>query len=137
MEMSIEEFQRLADDKSKLAIRIAELERQLAEMTNENTKLTNRVKVLEMDNTAARLENLMLRNYITLSAEKIKAFASRLKGIERFAFLKTFLEYVLPKERYQEQLLLVNEVMTPPDERATVEKYNRGTVLLLHFCESF
>ena len=96
MEMSIEEFQRLADDKSILAIRIAELERQLAEMTNENANLTNRVKFLETAVTAARLENLMLRNYITLSVEKIKAFVARLKGIERFAFLKTFLEYVLP-----------------------------------------
>ena len=124
MEMSIDEFQRLADDKSILAIRIAELERQLAEITNENAKLTNRVKFLETAVTAARLENLMLRNYITLSVEKIKAFVARLKGIERFAFLKTFLEYVLPKEHYQEQLLLVNEVMTPPDERATVEKHN-------------
>ena len=35
----------------------------------------------------------------------------------RFAFLNTFLEYVLPQEHYQEQLLLVNEVMTLPDGR--------------------
>ena len=34
----------------------------------------------------------------------------------RIAFLKTFLEDVLPKEHYSEQLLLVNEVMTYQEE---------------------
>ena len=117
MDLTMDEFMRLADDKSQQAMRIAELERQLAVKTSENTRLTETVKVLEAANMAAKLENMMLRNYITLSLEKIKAFVSRLKGIERFAFLKTFLEYVLPQEHYQEQLLLVNEVMTLPDGR--------------------
>ena len=117
MDLTMDEFMRLADDKSQQAMRIAELERQLAVKTSENARLTETVKVLEAANTAAKLENMMLRNYITLSVEKIKAFVSRLKGIERFAFLKTFLEYVLPQEHYQEQLLLVNEVMTLPDGR--------------------
>ena len=117
MDLTMDEFMRLADDKSQQAMRIAELERQLAVKTSENTRLTETVKVLEATNMAAKLENMMLRTYITLSVEKIKAFVSRLKGIERFAFLKTFLEYVLPQEHYQEQLLLVNEVMTLPDGR--------------------
>ena len=117
MDLTMDEFMRLADDKSQQAMRIAELERQLAVKTSENTRLTETVKVLEAANMAAKLENMMLRNYITLSVEKIKAFVGRLKGIERFAFLKTFLEYVLPQEHYQEQLLLVNEVMTLPDGR--------------------
>ena len=117
MDLTMEEFQRLADDKSQQAIRIAELERQLAEEKNENTQLKDTVKMLEAAHTAAQLENMMLRNYITLSVEKIRTFVGRLKGIERFAFLKTFLEYVLPKEHYQEQLLLVNDVMIMPDER--------------------
>ena len=117
MNLTMDEFMRLADDKSQQAMRIAELERQLAVKTSENTRLTETVKVLEAANMAAKLENMMLRNYITLSVEKIKAFVSHLKGIERFAFLKTFLEYVLPQEHYQEQLLLVNEVMNLPDGR--------------------
>lgn len=116
MDLSVEEFQRLADDKSQQAMKIAYLERKLVEKENENAQLKVHVKNLEMVNTATRLENMMLRNYITLSVEKIKVFVSRLKGIERFAFLKTFLEFVLPKEHYQEQLLLVNEVMSMPEE---------------------
>ena len=130
MDLTMDEFMRLADDKSQQAMRIAELERQLAVKTSENTRLTETVKVLEAANMAAKLENMMLRNYITLSVEKIKAFVSRLKGIERFAFLKTFLEYVLPQEHYQEQLLLVNEVMTLPDERtAAGDTYNHYVTL--------
>ena len=130
MDLTMDEFMRLADDKSQQAMRIAELERQLAVKTSENTRLTETVKVLEAANMAAKLENMMLRNYITLSVEKIKAFVSRLKGIERFAFLKTFLEYVLPQEHYQEQLLLVNDVMTMPDERtAAGDTYNHYVTL--------
>lgn len=120
MDLTMEEFQRLADDKSSQAIVIADLERRLAEKTKETTLLNERVKQLEMDNVAARLENMVLKNYITLSVEKIRSFVGHLKGIERFAFLKAFLEYVLPTEHYQEQLLLVNEVMRIPDEQVAV-----------------
>ena len=129
MDLTMDEFMRLADDKSQQAMRIAELERQLAVKTSENTRLTETVKVLEAANMAAKLENTMLRNYITLSVEKIKTFVSRLKGIERFAFLKTFLEYVLPKEHYQEQLLLVNEVLSIPEEPAKPVTNNRYVTL--------
>ena len=120
MEISIEEFQQLADDKTRGAVRIAELERQLAERMGECEQLRNRVGALEADNEAARLEIMMLRNYITLSVEKIKAFVKRLQSLDRFAFLKTFLECVLPQEHYQEQLMLVNEVMTIPEEPKAV-----------------
>ena len=116
MDLSIEEFQQLADDKSRQTMRIADLERQLAQKTIENEQLKSKVKQLEMANAAERLKNMLLKNYITLSVEKIKSFVSHLKGLDRFAFLKTFLEYVLPTENYQEQLLLVNEVMVIPEE---------------------
>ena len=116
MDLSIEEFQRLADERSLQAMRIADMERQLAEKKNENEQLKSYVKQLEMANATERLKNMLLRNYITLSVEKIKSFVSHLSGLDRFAFLKTFLEYVLPAEHYQEQLLLVNEVMVIPEE---------------------
>ena len=84
MEISIEEFQQLADDKTRGAVRIAELERQLAERTSECEQLRERVGALEADNEAARLEILFLWNYITLSVEKIKAFVKRLKSLDHF-----------------------------------------------------
>jgi hypothetical protein len=116
MDLTMEEFQRLADDKSQQAMRVAELERELAVKTAENAQLRADLDEARVARAAAKLENMILRNYITLSVEKIKSFVRQLKGIERFAFLKTFLEYVLPQERYQEQLLLVNEVMAMPNE---------------------
>ena len=84
MEISIEEFQQLADDKTRGAVRIAELERQLAERTSECEQLRERVGALEADNEVARLEILFLWNYITLSVEKIKAFVKRLKSLDHF-----------------------------------------------------
>ena len=128
MDISFEEFQRLADDKTGLAVRIAELERQLADTKDENTSLKEKVVALEAVNEAARIEITMLRNYITLSVEKIKAFVLRLKSIDRFAFLKTFLECVLPPEHYQEQLMRVNEVMVLPDEKTPVKVTNNHYV---------
>ena len=47
MEISIKEFQQLADDKTRGAVRIAELERQLAERTSECEQLRDRVGALE------------------------------------------------------------------------------------------
>lgn len=116
MNITIEEFQRMTDDKSQMAIQIAMLEQQVNERDQVIEALKERVKCLEMSNTAERLANMWLRNYITLSVGKIKAFLTHLTGIEHFAFLKTFIEYVLPAEHYQEQLALVNEVMTMPEE---------------------
>jgi ubiquitin C-terminal hydrolase len=116
MDMTIDEFQRLADEKARQAIKIADLERLLAERTVENEQLKCRLKTVEDEFSAARLEIAMLKHYIILSVEKIKTFVMRLKSLDRFAFLKTFLEDVLPKEHYSEQLLLVNEVMTYQEE---------------------
>ena len=50
MDLSIEEFQRLADDKSQQAMRIADLERQLAEKTVENEQLKGKVSRGGQDN---------------------------------------------------------------------------------------
>ena len=116
MDITIDEFRNMADDRSQMAFKIAMLEQQLQEKTEEVEQLRNKMESLKKDNTKTRLRNMMLMHYITLSAEKIKIFVAHLTGIDRFAFLKTFLEYVLPAEHYQEQLLLVNQVMTLPEE---------------------
>ena len=116
MNLSIEEFQMMSDEKSEQAIRIAMLERQVEEKTRENEMLLEKVKMLEMSNAAEQLTNIWLRNYIMLSVGKVKVFLTRLTGFDHFAFLKTFLEFVLPPEHYQEQLMLVNEVMAIPEE---------------------
>lgn len=124
MHLTIDEFQDLANEKGLQLIKIAELERQLAEKTKECETWESYAKHLEMVNTAERLKNIYLRNYITLSVEKIRAYVSNLNRLELFSFLKTFIECVLPQEGYQDQLMLVNEVMTLPQK----EKQPTGDV---------
>ena len=70
-----------------------------------------------MTMAAAKLENLVLKSYITLSADKVKAFVKRLSSVDRFSFLKLFLEWSLPDEFQLEQMKLLNDVMVMPDER--------------------
>lgn len=60
MDLSIEEFQRLADDRSQQAMRIVDLERQLAVIKNENEQLKSQVKQLEMVNATERLKIMLL-----------------------------------------------------------------------------
>ena len=126
MEITIEEFQTMADDKSQQAIRIAMLEQQVKEQQEEIERLRDEVEYLRTNNTAERLANLWLRNYITLSVAKIKLYLGHLPSINELAFLKTFIEFVLPKEHHQEQLQLVDEVMTLPDKpkQLTGETHN-------------
>ena len=117
MDISISEFQALTNERVTQTMRTAELERRLAEKTDECEKLRGEVEHLKLENTAAQIENIWLKNYITLSVERIRGFVKQLRTIDRFAFLKTFLECVLPREHYQEQQMLVNEVLTLPEEQ--------------------
>lgn len=126
MDLSMEEFKMLADSTSGQRLRIAELERSLNACTTqlelfkrENHELKDRME-------AAEMENIYLRNYITLSVEKIKSFLKRLNSLDKVAFLKMFMEGTLPKEHYMEQLTTVNELISLPEgvkEPTTINHY--------------
>lgn len=116
MEISIEDFMRLSDEKAKHLLQIAELQRQVACLQTENQMLKDRVGFLETSNAAAQVANFVLSNCIMLSVERIKAFVLRLNGIEKFSFIKTFLEYGLAQEHRREQLDVLDQVMVLPDE---------------------
>ena len=47
---------------------------------------------------ASEMENLYLKNYFMLSLERIRAFVERLKSIDHWAFLRTFMQWALPEE---------------------------------------
>jgi acetyl-CoA carboxylase alpha subunit len=117
MDLTIEEFQKMTDDRTQQAIKIAMLEKQVEEYKKEIANLMGKIANIEMARAAERLTNMLLTNYIILSVEKIKTFLSHLKGVEHFAFVKTFIEFALPTEHYQEQLQRVNEVMILPNEQ--------------------
>ena len=52
-----------------------------------------------------------------LSVERIKSFMRRLKDIDRWAFLRTFVFWSLPAELEEQEKALAEEVMALPDEQ--------------------
>ena len=63
---------------------------------------------------ASEMENLFLKNYFMLSLERIRAFVERLKSIDHWAFLRTFMQWALPEELQAKELPLIDKVMPMP-----------------------
>jgi uncharacterized coiled-coil protein SlyX len=63
---------------------------------------------------ASEMENLYLKNYFMLSLERIRAFVERLKSIDHWAFLRTFMQWALPEELQAKELPLIDKVMPMP-----------------------
>ena len=123
MDISIEEFNVLSDRTVALQVRIAELERALAEQQAENTRQRGEIERMKVElklaqsaNTASYMENIYLRNLLILSGERIRSFMQHLKNIDKWALLRTFVECCLPDRHRAEQQQLMNELMTLPDE---------------------
>ena len=125
MTITIDDFMRLSDEMAKRQTRIAELERQVGCLQTENQMLKKHVEFLEATTAVTQMANMFLRNYLMLSVEKIRVFVGHLNGIEKFSFIKAFLEYGLPQEHRREQQDLVDQLMVLPDEtKPIVETHN-------------
>ena len=125
MEISIEELNALSDRTGAMQVRIAELERALCEQKAENVRQQGeiermKVELVEAQNvtTAKYMENIYLRNLLILSGERIKSFMQHLKNIDKWAFLRTFVDCCLPDRHRAEQQQLMNELMSLPDENS-------------------
>lgn len=108
-----------------MQVRIAELERALSEQKAENARQQGeiermKVELVEAQNvtTAKYMENIYLRNLLILSGERIKSFMQHLKNIDKWAFLRTFVDCCLPDRHRAEQQQLMNELMALPDENS-------------------
>ena len=124
MEITIEELNALTENTSAMRIQIAEYERRLgekekiiAEKDEEICQLKNDVKVMTEKQKNLNLENSFLRNFLLLSAERIKEFMKRVTGIDTWAFLRTFVEWSIPESARKEQMKLLDEVMALPTEQ--------------------
>lgn len=71
-------------------------------------------EMLKQQNVATELRNMYLTNYIMLSAERIKEFVAHLCDIDRWAFLRTFMLWVIPKELEASERELIEEAMAMP-----------------------
>ena len=89
-------------------------------LASDNALLKERVGILENMLAAAELKSIILKNYIILSAEKIKAFVATLSSIDRWAFLHTFMTWTIPDEHRAEELQRIDEVMELPQTKAAV-----------------
>lgn len=126
MDISIEELTTLSQDRAKDYARIAELERMVKELQDSSDKKEKEIEGLRNENAVLRVmkdqaefTNTFLREYIILSAEKIKTFNLSMRGMKEWAFLRSFISWVLPEKHRLKQLEHLDEVMKlpKPDEQ--------------------
>ena len=100
--------------KSGLEERIATLEGELDSSKKNAEYWRQSCERAETMKAASEMENLFLKNYFMLSLERIRAFVERLKSIDHWAFLRTFMQWALPEELQAKELPLIDKVMPMP-----------------------
>ena len=126
MDISVDELNALTEKSGQLLVRISGLERDVVDLNGkldsaeeEIARLTAENQKLKEAATTLDIENNYLRTVLILSAEKVKEFVKRLTNIDRWSFLRTFVEWTLPDKGRSEQQALVNELMALPREPMT------------------
>lgn len=124
MNVTTDEFMTLSQKLSDRDVKIAELTQlvsfqaeQLAEKERENAWLREEVERQKEAAATSKMQAMYLKSYIMLSVERIKSFMRRLKDIDRWAFLRTFVFWSLPAELEEQEKALAEEVMALPDEQ--------------------
>lgn len=133
MELTSVEFASLSKEFSEKDVKISQLQAENASLKKENemlreenTRLMERAEFLETDNTATKLNNLILKNYIILSAEKIKQFMATIYNLDRWAFLRSFVTWVVPEELKQLEQHTIEDMMALPkkEEGSSIGQQN-------------
>lgn len=125
MEITIEELNALTGDRVSASMKITELERKNDCLTREIERVNQELAVALERQTSMNIENRLLKNVLLLSAERIKEFMKHLRSMDRWAILRTFVECTLAERNRKEQMALMDEVMTLPEEqKPTLEMKN-------------
>jgi uncharacterized coiled-coil protein SlyX len=109
--------ERIAAQERRIAAqdeRIATLEGELDSSKKDAEYWRQSCERAETMKAASEMENLYLKNYFMLSLERIRAFVERLKSIDHWAFLRTFMQWALPEELQAKELPLIDKVMPMP-----------------------
>jgi hypothetical protein len=128
MELSVDEWEKMSNREAVLRREIFELEQTKKTMTEMLRKLEEEKRLLvaekeqlatenahlHQERNALVIDNAYLRNMLLLSGERIKEFMKRVKRIDLWSFLRTFVEWSLPEKGRKEQLELMDEVMVFP-----------------------
>lgn len=132
MEITLEDFNSLTEERSRRDVEIARLRMEL-EMTRrlhreelqklererdglwaENAALKDRIGKMECDFENMRFENHWMKQYILLSVERIQHFFTRIGSIELLSAIKSFVLDVLPETATPEQIAYASRMMTLP-----------------------
>ena len=133
MELTSLEFASLSKEFSEKDVKISQLmtendslKTEIGKLREENAQLRERTQFLETDNTATKLNNLILKNYIILSAEKIKQFMATIYNLDRWAFLRSFVTWVVPEELKQLEQHTIEDMMALPkkEEGSSIGQQN-------------
>ena len=123
MNLSADEFLSLSTQLSDRDVRVAELEKQLKQVSDllvvkeaENVALAQRLSELEQAQMATEIENTYLKRCLWLSWAKIKKFMSRIHDIQLLAFLQTFMIKTVSEEMGTKALEAINEAVQLPDD---------------------
>ncbi|MBR2231363.1 MAG: hypothetical protein IJ891_03250 [Prevotella sp.] len=123
MNLTSVEFASLSKEFSEKDVKISQLQAENASLKKENEmlreenmQLKDHNQLLETINTAAKLNNLILKNYIILSVEKIKQFMASMSNFDRWAFLRSFVSWAVPEELKQLEQHIVDDTMKLPEE---------------------
>ena len=137
MEITLEDFNSLTEERSRRDVEIARLkmekdmmqrlhteemkaaEKRHDELRAENDALKNRIQELEHDFANMRFENHLMKHYILLSVERIKFFFARIPSIELLSAIKSFVLDVLPETATPDQIAYANKMMTLPNPKET------------------
>lgn len=132
MDLTIDDFRILAEERSDRDVRIAQLEMELAQQRRaheaelallqkerdglwaENQRQECRIAQLETDFENMRFENHWMKQYILLSVERVRLFFTHISNIEVLSAIKSFVMQVLPKNATPEQIAYASQMMELP-----------------------
>ena len=144
MEISVDDFNVLAAERSQREVRIAHLEMELVQVRREHEKevamlvaerdglwdekcsLERQLEQMKTNYENMRYENHWIKTYILLSVERVKEFFMHIHDLRTLATVKTFILGVLPADATPEQVAFASEVMALPmtdDEFRTFNNY--------------
>ena len=120
MNITVEELQALSGKTGDLMVRIAQLE-------NENERLRSQLgqqakEGCQPNSGEGRKESeeLLMKDMLLLSWERIGVFQQRVKTFEQWAVLRLFVEWTLPEARRGEQLDRLDKTMPLPEEQRQI-----------------
>ena len=117
MQINTDELGKLSD--MIYAQKMERMQREIDELREQSDYWERRCKCAEELQAASQMESIYLRSYIMLSIEKIRSFVARLTSVDRWAFLRTFMQVSLPDELRSSELPMLEEAMPMPQHEKT------------------